>query len=96
MTDDSEIVCLSDRVMAGRHSLTDQARREEIRGEEEDDVDEERGGKPGSFVFQSGEIWEVGTAGGKKTLRGAQVAAVLLVDDQQAPILIMFLRGIKD
>lgn len=37
MTDDSEIVRLSDRVMAGRHSLTDRARREEIRGEEEGD-----------------------------------------------------------
>lgn len=37
MTDNSEIVRLSDRVMAGRHSLTDQARREEIGGEEEDD-----------------------------------------------------------
>lgn len=37
VTDDSEIVRLSDRVMAGRHSLTDQARREEIREEEEDE-----------------------------------------------------------
>lgn len=34
VTDDSEIVRLSDRVMAGRHSVTDQARREEIREEE--------------------------------------------------------------
>lgn len=34
MTDDSEIVRLSDRVMARRHSLTDWARREEIGGEE--------------------------------------------------------------
>ena len=34
MSDDSKIVRLSDRVMAGRHSLTDEARREEIRGEE--------------------------------------------------------------
>lgn len=37
MTDDSETVRLSGRVMAGRHSLTDQARREEIRGEEEEE-----------------------------------------------------------
>lgn len=54
MTDDSEIVCLSDRVMARRHSLTDQARQEEIRGEEEDDVSKGREGKPGSFCLS---IW---------------------------------------
>lgn len=54
MSDASEIVCLSDRVMVRRHSLTDQARRGEIGGEE---------GKPGSSGFQSEEILKVGTAG---------------------------------
>ncbi|KAM3592671.1 uncharacterized protein V6R79_023148 [Siganus canaliculatus] len=43
VTDDSEIVGLSDGVMAGRHSLTDQARRGEIRGEEERDWGREGG-----------------------------------------------------
>lgn len=79
MTDDSEIVRLSDGVMAGRHPLTDQARRGEIRGEEDEE------GKPGSFVFQSGETREEGTAE-KKKIRSAQVAAMLLVEDQEAPI----------
>lgn len=35
MSDDLETVCPSGRVMARRRSLTDQARREEIREEEE-------------------------------------------------------------
>lgn len=35
MTDDSETVRLSDRVMAWKRSLTDQARREEITEEED-------------------------------------------------------------
>lgn len=61
MTDDSETVRLSDRVMAGRHPLTDQARRGEIRAGEEEGG---RGGKPGSFVVQSGEIREVLVGGG--------------------------------
>lgn len=34
VTDDSELVGLSDRVMAGRHRLMDQARREGVEGEE--------------------------------------------------------------
>lgn len=34
VTDDSELVGLSDRVMAGRHRLMDQARREGMEGEE--------------------------------------------------------------
>lgn len=63
MTDDSEIVRLSDRVMAGRHSLTDQARREEIKGEEE--VEDEEEGSLAALSFNLGEIWEVGTAGEK-------------------------------
>lgn len=84
MTDDSEIVRLSDRVMAGRHSLTDRARREEIRG---------RGGKPGSFVFQSGEIWVVGTAG--KQIQ--KFSSGFLVDDQEAAVLVdgVFQKGSK-
>lgn len=48
VTNDSEIVCLSDRVMAGRHSLTHQARREEIRGEEE------KGGSLAALSFNPG------------------------------------------
>ena len=49
VTDDSEIVCLSDRVMAGRHShSTHQARREEIRGEEEE------GGSLAALSFNPG------------------------------------------
>lgn len=44
-------------------------------------------GKPGSFVFQSGEIWEVGTTGKNKS-RSALVPAVYLEDDQEAPILV--------
>lgn len=82
MTDDSEIVRLSDRVMAGRHPLTDRARRDKIRGEEGEDEE----GKPGSFVFQSGEIWEVG-GGRKNKFRSARVVAVLLVDGREAPML---------
>lgn len=92
VTDDSEIVRLSDRVMAGRHSLTDQARREEIRGEEGWGREE----KPGSFVFQSGEIWGGGDSG-KKT--DSEVAAVLLcrVIKEEAPILVddVFQEGSK-
>lgn len=78
MTDDSEIVRLSDRVMAGRHPLTDQARREEIRGEEGGGG---RRGKPGSFVFQSRGDRGGGDGRGKENKsRSARVTAVLLLE----------------
>lgn len=75
MTDDSEIVRLSDRVMAGRHSVTDQARREEIREEE---------GSLAALFFILGRYGEWG----KKEKKKSQTVGVLLLDDEQAPILV--------
>lgn len=66
MTDDSEIVRLSDRVMAGRHSVTDQARREEIREEEEE-------GSLAALFFILGRYGEWGKKG-KKITNGVCVA----------------------
>lgn len=63
MTDDSEIVRLSDRVMAGRHSLTDQARREEIKGEEEEEDEE---GSLAALSFSLGRYGRLGQLGKKK------------------------------
>lgn len=74
MTDDSEIVRLSDRVMAGRHSVTDQARREEIREEE---------GSLAALFFILGRYGEWG-----KKEKKSQTVGVLLLDDEQAPILV--------
>lgn len=54
VTDDSQIVRLSDRVMAGRQLMTDEGRREETGGEE---------GSLAAIRLQSGEMWEVATAG---------------------------------
>lgn len=82
MTDDSEIVRLSDRVMARRHSMTDQGRREETGGEE---------GRTNWEAWQLClSVW--GDMGGgynrKNKSRSAQVAAAHLVGDQEAPILV--------
>lgn len=82
MTDDSEIVRLSDRVMAGRHPLTDQARREEIRAG--------GGGRTRREAWQlCRPIW--GDTGGvrgdvrRNRFRSAGAVAVSLVDDREAP-----------
>lgn len=80
MTDDAEIVRLSDRVMARRHSLTDRARREEIGGEDE-------WGSLAALSFNQGRYGRWGQPE-KNTSRSALVPAVYLEDDQEAPILV--------
>ncbi len=80
VTDDLEIVRLSDRVMARRHSLTDQARREEIRGEE----GWGREGKPGSLCLP---IWgDMGGGDGRKTNLDVLEWWLCCLDDQEALI----------
>lgn len=78
VTDDSQIVRLSDRVMAGRQLMTDQGRREETGGEE------------GSLAAIWLSVW--GDMGGgysrQNKSRSAQVAAAYPEGDQEAPILI--------
>lgn len=80
VTDDSELVGLSDRVMAGRHRLMDQARREGMEGEE--------GSLAWSLCFSVRGDVGGGESGGKNKSRSAQVAAVYLGDDWEAPMLV--------